>query len=116
MTREQFIAMIEEVETGGLRDRLRAIGDGGKACGAFQQHWDWRVDYWPRWAWEVLRVLDKMALQSFVERHRPEGTARELACLYNLGHKAPDPSYEQKCLSALITLGIPSLNLDREID
>lgn len=107
MTIRQFIAMIGEAETGGLKDedaRLRAIADRGLAGGYYQQHWKWRVDYWPAWAWSVLRLLDRLGLETFCAKHQGK-TARELADLYNLGHSAPDSQYDTRCQSGLAAIG-----------
>jgi hypothetical protein len=114
MTVKQFIAMIGEAETGGLKDedaRLRAIGDGGLAGGYYQQHWNWRVDNWPAWAWSVLRMLDRIGLEIFAAKH-PGKPARQLADLYNLGHAAPDPQYDTRCRTGLADLGRPQTDLD----
>ncbi len=107
MTIRQFIAMIGEAETGAEKNddaRLRAIGDGGLAGGFFQQHWAWRVDYWPAWAWSVLRMLDRIGLETYCAKH-PGKTAAELAELYNLGHAAPDPQYDKRCRNGLAAIG-----------
>ena len=117
MTTRQFIEMIGEAETGGEANgdaRLRAIGDGGLAGGFYQQHFVWRVDFWPAWAWAVLRVLDRLGLENFLARHQGK-TARELADLYNLGHVAPDPAYDKRCLAGLETLGRPSTTFDEVV-
>jgi hypothetical protein len=114
MTVKQFVAMIGEAETGGAKteaDRLRAIGDNGLAGGFFQQHWAWRVDYWPAWAWALLRVLDAIALENFCARH-PNMPARRLADLYNLGHEARDPQYDTRCQSGLADLGQPQSDFE----
>lgn len=114
MTIEQFIAMIGEAETGGVGHepaRAQAIGDSGLAGGYYQQHWAWRRDYWPTPFWDMLRTMDAAAIRRFVRVH-PEETARELADRYNLGHSAPDPGYDQRCLRALATLGIAPGELD----
>ena len=114
MTVKQFIAMIGEAETGGLvteLKRLQAIGDNGLAGGFFQQHWAWRVDYWPAWAWALLRVIDAIAIENLCAKHSGT-TARGLADLYNLGHLAPDPEYDRRCLRGLETLGRPSTDFD----
>src|SRR5690348_47422 len=106
MTTKQFILMIGEAETGGLApvsERLAAIGDHGLAGGFYQQHWAWRRDYWPASAWETLRVLDAQAIALFVYKHR-DLTARELADKYNLGHTAPDPTYDARCTAGLSRL------------
>jgi hypothetical protein len=108
MTTRQFIAMIGEAETGsvGIEDaRLRAIGDRGLAGGYYQQHWAWRVDNWPAWAWQVLCLLDRLGLESFAHKHAGK-TARELADLYNAGHPTVDPQYDKRCLGGLVDLGI----------
>src|ERR1700730_11927270 len=101
MTRAQFVKMIAIAET---NDRLKDIGDGGRAGGKFQMHWDWRVDYWPEWAWEALALIDRAALEWFIQfdrtgKPRRLVTARELADLYNLGHPAPDAAYDERCLA-----------------
>lgn len=114
MTVRQFIAMIGEAETGGIKtdeDRMRAIGDHGLAGGYYQQHWDWRVDNWPAWAWAVLRMLDRLALENFCSKHR-DWTARELADDYNLGHEAPDPQYDKRCQNGLAKQGLPPALLE----
>ncbi len=114
MTVKQFIAMIGEAETGGQvpeSSRLKAIGDSGLAGGFFQQHWAWRVDYWPAWAWALLRVLDAIGLENYCAKH-PAKTAREIADQYNLGHLGPDPEYDKRCLRGLETLGRPSTDFD----
>lgn len=115
MTVKQFIAMIGEAETGGLRtedERLRAIGDSGLAAGFYQQHWAWRVDNWPAWAWPLLRVLDAIGLENYCAKHRGD-TARALADRYNLGHLDADPQYEKRCQTGLATLGLGLEELDR---
>jgi hypothetical protein len=112
MTTEEFIAMIGEAETGGaahLSDRLKAIGDHGLAGGYYQQHWTWRRDYWPTWAWFLLEHIDREAVRLFVSDHHGK-TALELAALYNLGHPAPDPDYEERCLAGLKRLDAKLLN------
>ena len=117
MTIRQFIAMIGEAETGGLKnedDRLHAIGDGGLAGGYYQMHWSWRYDNWPAWAWWVLRVLDRIGLEAYCVKHAPR-TARELADLYNLGHQAPDPQYDKRCQSGLADLGLPQTTLEEVV-
>jgi len=117
MTTKQFIQMIGEAETGGLKraqDRLEAIGDSGLAGGFYQQHWTWRRDYWPLWAWTVLRLMDEAALEQYIQAH-PGRTARELADNYNLGHQAPDPAYDERCLSGLSRLGISAEELDKPV-
>jgi hypothetical protein len=117
MTVKQFIAMIGEAETGGMKtedDRLRAIGDGGLAGGYYQQHWKWRVDNWPAWAWSVLRMLDRLGLENYCVKH-PGKTARELADAYNLGHEAPDPQYDTRCQSGLVLLGLPQRMLENVV-
>lgn len=109
MTIRQFISMIGEAETGGLVNedaRLRAIGDGGLAGGYYQQHWKWRIDNWPAWAWQVLRMLDRLGLENYCVKHQGK-LAHELADLYNLGHSAPDPQYDKRCQSGLADLGLP---------
>ena len=108
MTIRNFIAMIGEAETGGLKsedDRLRAIGDHGLAGGYYQQHWAWRVDYWPAWAWAVLRALDRIGLENFCAKH-PRVPAQDLADMYNLGHLEADPQYDTRCQTGLAKLGI----------
>jgi hypothetical protein len=117
MTTEEFIAMIGEAETGGaakLSERLNAIGDHGLAGGYYQQHWTWRRDYWPNWAWYLLEQIDREAVRLFVSDHHGK-TARELAGLYNLGHAAPDPAYDQRCLAGLERLGLDSKLLDEMV-
>lgn len=117
MTTRQFIAMIGEAETGAIRDRaerLKAIGDGGLAGGFYQQHWVWRVDNWEPWMWEALQHFDADALESFIARH-PAATARELADRYNLGHAAPDPSYDRRCEDGLARMGISAAELDSPV-
>lgn len=114
MTRAQFVHMIEIAESGG---RLDAIGDNGLAAGRYQMHWDWRKDYWPAWAWEVLALLDRWAIEHFIAylrngAPRPAPIARALADLYNLGHPSPDPAYDARCLRALETLGINAKEFD----
>lgn len=114
MNIRQFINMIGEAETGGLKDedaRRRAIGDGGLAGGYYQMHWTWRVEFWPAWAWPVLRMLDRIGLEIFVARNAGK-TARELADLYNLGHASSDPRYDSRCQSGLADLGLPQIELD----
>jgi hypothetical protein len=109
MNTRQFIAMIGEAETGAIKDedaRLRAIGDGGLAGGYYQQHWNWRVDNWPAWAWSVLRMLDRLGLENFVAKGKGR-TAGQLADLYNLGHAARDPQYDKRCRTGLAALGLP---------
>jgi len=109
MTVRQFIAMIGEAETGGLKNedaRLRAIGDGGLAGGYYQQHWKWRIDFWPAWAWAVLRMLDRLGLEAYCAKHSGK-TAHELADAYNLGHQAADPQYDKRCQSGLADLALP---------
>jgi DNA-directed RNA polymerase subunit N (RpoN/RPB10) len=114
MTIRQFIAMIGEAETGGLKnedERLRSIGDGGLAGGYYQQHWKWRIDNWPAWAWSVLRMLDRLGLENYCAK-RSGMTAHQLADLYNLGHLAPDPQYDKRCQSGLATLELPLTTLE----
>ena len=118
MTTKQFIMMIGEAETGGLsplKERLAAIGDHGLAGGYYQQHWAWRRDYWPAAAWEALRMYDAMAISLYVEKHR-NMTARELAGMYNLGHAAPDPGYDERCTAGLSRLGIDLDELDKPVE
>ena len=108
MTIRNFIAMIGEAETGALKtedERQRAIGDGGLAGGFYQQHWRWRLDYWPAWAWAVLRMLDRIGLENFCAKHQ-RMPARDMADLYNLGHSAEDPEYDTRCQTGLATLGL----------
>lgn len=117
MTVRQFIEMIGEAETGGEASedaRLRAIGDGGLAGGFYQQHFVWRKDFWPAWAWSVLRMLDRIGLENFAARHQG-ATAQVLADLYNLGHVAPDPEYDKRCLAGLEALGRPSTTFDEVV-
>jgi hypothetical protein len=117
MTTRQFINMIGEAETGAEKTedaRLRAIGDGAVAGGYYQMHWAWRVDYWPAWAWAVLRMLDRLGLEIFVARHAGK-TARELADLYNAGHPTVDPQYDTRCQSGLADLGLPQELFDMEV-
>lgn len=112
MTKDQFIAMIGEAETGGLRDahaRETAVGDGGLAGGFYQQHWNWRKDFWPACYWAVLRAMDARALELFLTAHKDK-TAAELAELYNMGHAAPDPAYDARCIAGLQRLGIDPLH------
>ena len=114
MTVRQFIAMIGEAESGGLPNedvRLRAIGDGGLAGGYYQMHWKWRLDNWPLWAWAVLRMLDRLGLENYCAKH-PGQSARKLADVYNLGHQAPDPAYEERCQNGLADLGLPQTMLE----
>lgn len=109
--------MIGEAETGGiasLQERMMAIGDGGLAGGRYQQHWAWRKDYWPSYAWEILEMLDARAINNYLSRHR-NMTARDLAHEYNLGHEAPDPDYDERCLSGLRKLGIDSAEYDKPV-
>ena len=115
MTRTQFVNMIAIAESD---DKVKAFGDHGLASGRFQMHMDWRSDYWPSWAWEVLALLDRFAIEHFVIFHRdgtprPPATARALADLYNLGHPAPDPAYDQRCLTAMEAMGITQDELDK---
>ena len=117
MTVRQFIAMIGEAETGALKNedaRLRAIGDSGLAGGYYQQHWKWRLDFWPAWAWAVLRMLDRLGLENYCAK-RPPMTAHQLADLYNLGHLAPDPQYDKRCQSGLADLGLPQATLEEVV-
>lgn len=117
MTTKQFIRMIGEAETGdepSREKRLRAIGDGGVAGGYYQQHWAWRVDHWEPWMWEALQHFDADALETYVARFR-HATARELADRYNLGHAAPDPSYEVRCLNGLATMGLAGSEFDKPV-
>ena len=114
MTVRQFIAMIGEAETGGMKtedDRLRAIGDGGLAGGYYQQHWAWRVDNWPAWAWAVLRMLDRLGLENYCAKHAGK-KAWEIATEYNLGHRGPDPQYDKRCQSGLADLGLPQTMIE----
>lgn len=118
MTSKQFILMLGEAETGGLPkaiNRLEAIGDSGLAGGMYQMHWVWRKDYWPSWGWFLLRFLDELAISYFLTQH-PHATARELADIYNVGHPAPDPSYEQRCIDGLARLGLPPTLLSEQIE
>ena len=115
MTRTQFVNMIAIAESD---DKVKAFGDHGLASGRFQMHMDWRSDYWPSWAWEVLALLDRFAIEHFVIFHRdgtplPPATARALADLYNLGHPAPDPAYDQRCLTAMEAMGITQDEFDK---
>ena len=117
MTRSEFIEMIGGAETGGLGSedaRVKALGDGGLAAGRYQQHWSWRLDHWPAWAWYVLELLDRAALREFVREHAGN-TARELADLYNLGHRAPDPAYDIRCMTALARLGLAGSVFDEPV-
>src|SRR5712671_1580013 len=103
MTRAQFVTMIAMAESA---DKVKATGDHGLASGEFQMHVDWRLDYWPFWAWEVLALLDRYALEHFIVfdhsgAKRVPITARALADIYNLGHSAGDPQYDVRCLRAL---------------
>jgi hypothetical protein len=114
MTVDQFVEMIGGAETGGmpsLDDRERAIGDHGLAGGFFQQHWVWRRDYWEPWMWSALKNMDAQAVRNFAGRF-PGETARELANRYNLGHEAPDPAYDKRCLDALAAMSIPDSEYD----
>ena len=118
MTLREFIDMIGQAETGGLKSedaRLRAIGDGGLAGGWYQMHWSWRVDYWPAWAWPVLRMLDRLGLENFALKH-PGMTARGLADLYNAGHPTWDPQYDTRCKTALVLLRKPQSAIDEPIE
>lgn len=117
MTTKQWINMIGEAETGGLKtedDRLRAIGDDAQAAGYYQQHWVWRIDYWPAWAWSVLRMLDRIGLEIFLAKHSGK-TAREIADRYNAGHPTIDLQYDQRCLSGLDTLGLSAELFDEQV-
>ena len=114
MTTRQFISMIGEAETFGQGDeyaRLRAIGDSGLAGGYYQQHWAWRVDHWPAWAWPLLRVLDAIGLENYCAKHRAD-TVRALADRYNLGHLDADPEYDKRCQSGLARLRIAAVEFD----
>jgi hypothetical protein len=118
MTRQQFVDMIAIAES---NNKVRVIGDGGLAAGKYQQHWDWRMDYWPEWAWETLALLDRYALEWFIAfdrtgKPRLPITARALADLYNLGHPAPDPKYDLRCLTALEALGVTEEQYDTIVD
>ena len=118
MTSKQWKQMIGEAETGGLprtETRLDAIGDNGLAGGYYQMHWVWRKDYWPSWAWLVLRWMDELALDYFLAQH-PNRAASELADIYNLGHAAPDPAYEQRCINGLARLGLSPTLLKEPIE
>lgn len=109
----QFQNLIAQIETGGMPEhaRLDALGDGGKACGVYQQHWDWRTDYWPAWAWLLLRVIDAIAIENFVQRHR-DLSARELCAMYNAGHPGANPRYEALAVEACKTLQLNPLDLE----
>jgi len=118
MTRKQFIDMIATAESD---NKPKTIGDGGMAGGLFQMHFAWRVDYWPAWAWNVLALLDESALQNFVTydrdgKLRPSMTARQLADLFNTGHPAADPKYDERCLAALHYLDIDSEQFDSIVE
>lgn len=117
VTTKQFIAMIGEAETGALKteaERLSAIGDSGLAGGFYQQHWAWRVDNWPSWAWMVLRMLDAIGIENFCAQHRGL-VGRALADEYNLGHLDVDPGYDKRCLAGLVRLGIAPAELDKVV-
>lgn len=113
MNLRQFQNLIAQIETGGLpeHERLTARGDGGRACGAFQMHWDWRADYWPMWAWLLLRVIDSIALENYVGKH-DDLTARELCAMYNAGHPGRNPTYEAKALEACDALKLNRMDLE----
>lgn len=118
MTRKQFVNMIAYAETS---NHPRSVGDDGLASGLFQMHAAWRVDYWPEWAWQALALLDRYALEWFIAYDRngkPRGpaTARQLADLFNLGHSAPDPKYDVRCLTALEELGVTSEEFDTVVE
>lgn len=117
MTISQFIRMIGEAETSGIKDpikRLDAVGDDGLAGGFYQMHWAWRQDNWPLFAWQTLRVLDALALEGYCRANR-NLTARQLADKYNLGHLAPDPNYDERCRLGLMHLGIAMDEIDQTI-
>lgn len=114
MTKQTFVNMIATAES---NNKPKSIGDNGMAGGMFQMHFAWRADYWPEWAWEVLALLDRYALEHFVAYNRDgtprkPNTARALADLYNAGHPTADPGYDIRCLMALQTLGFTSEEFD----
>ncbi len=118
MTRKQFVNMIAYAESD---NQPRTIGDAGLAGGLFQMHWDWREDYWPEWAWQMLALLDRYALEWFIAydhegKPRRPATARALADLFNLGHSAPDPAYDARCLRAMELLGVTQDQFDTIVE
>lgn len=118
MTRKQFVEMIGHAES---ENKPKTIGDGGLAAGVYQQHWAWRLDYWPDFAWQTLALLDKYALEQFCVHDsrgfpRPPIKARALADLYNAGHPAPDPKYDARCQKALAEMGLPLSLLDSIVE
>lgn len=118
MTRYQFLNMIERAES---RGHAASVGDGGHAIGAYQQHGEWMLDYWPDWCWTVLAALQRIALNRFVGNlrdgtPRPKTHAAELAAEYNLGHRAPDPGYRDRCMVALRELGLDPTLIDSEVE
>jgi len=117
VTTRQFIAMIGEAETGGLahtQERQRAIGDGGLAGGFYQQHWQWRVDYWRPWMWDVLQYFDADAIGHFVAR-RHGMTALQLAETYNCGRISVDPAYRSRCVAGLSAMGLDAAELGKPL-
>jgi hypothetical protein len=118
VTRKHFVNMIAIAES---NDTSKAVGDNGLAGGKFQMHWDWREDFWPPWAWETLALLDRYALEWFIAytrdgKPRRPATARVLADLFNLGHSAPDPAYDIRCLTALEALGVVQEDFDTIVE
>ena len=118
MTRAQFVQMIGIAESSG---KVRAFGDTWRASGMYQMHMEWRSDFWPDWAWQVLALLDRYALEQWIifDRNgakRVPVTARALADIYNLGHSAADPAYDARCLAALEHLGIAAAEFDKIVE
>lgn len=118
MTRKEFLDMILYAETG---NHPRSVGDSGHAIGAYQQHGEWMLDWWPDWAWTILAAIERAALERFTQYHRdgtprPHTLARDLADEYNLGHLAPDPAYDQRINKALETLLIPTTEINELVE
>ena len=118
MTRNQFLNMIRQVES---RGHANVVGDNGLAIGAYQQHGAWMLDYWPAWAWSAFACLQRWAVDNFVGHRRdgtprPKTSARELAGEYNLGHAAPDPDYDARCVAALRALELDPALLDTPVE
>lgn len=87
LTLEQAWAALKQHESKG---NIRAIGDAGKAAGAGQMWWVFRLDYWPSWCWEALERMDAIAFRNCLAKHPGLSLRQFYETVYNPHSSAPD--------------------------